>query len=139
MKDVTNYGYFVMLLIVMICCKSTTVTREPVSPYDKSYTVKRIKKKKNDVYIIYVTRNDTCFKICSHYDKRIPVTGRKMKKGDRLDIQTNSLVRTIYIDQKAYDVIPPCNLHIDYYGVDIPLEGAYDILACDGLNGLYYK
>ena len=139
MKEVASYGSLVMLLMVLICCKSTTITREPVSQCDKSYTVKRIKKKKNDVYIIYATRNDTLFKICTHYDKSILVTGRKMKRGDTLDIQTISLVRTIQIDQKTYDVIPPCNLHIDYYGVDVPLEGVYDILACDGLNGLYYK
>ena len=96
----------------------------------------RVKKEKNIVYVIIATLNDSLFKICTDYDKNIPIAGKKVKRGSQLDLKMYSQIRAA---EEAFNMMPVCNIAIDFHGVTISRGDFDDILICPELNGLYHK
>lgn len=66
---------------MMIGCK-TKYGLDSNTLHSNYFTVHKIKKMSSEVYIIYATRNDTVFKIASHY-KGQHIKGKKLKKGSK--------------------------------------------------------
>ena len=129
-------GFLILLLIVLISCKSTDIPKLSTHQFENSYKVKRVKKEKNNVYVIIATRNDSLFKICTYYDKNIPIAGKKVKRGSQLDLKMYSQIRAA---EEAFNMMPVCNIAIDFHDVTISRGDFDDILICPELNGLYHK
>lgn len=131
-----KYVVYILLLIVLAGCKSTLSPNYSAYQLENTYRVKKKKKEKNNVYVIYATRNDSTFKICTYYDNAIPVSGRKVKKGDNLNMKMYSQFRATEL---KFKMMPVCNVAFDFHNVVISRGKYDDVLICHELNGLYYK
>ena len=101
---------------------------------NSNFTVKSVKKKKNNVYVIYALKNDSIYKIVSHFDG---------KKGDRKKRLVRGMQFQATLESVFGNIISPCNLMLDFHGVAIGLEykkyHVLDLWLCDKLNGPYLK
>ena len=52
-----------------------------VNKVNSCFTVKSVKKKKNDVYVIYALKNDSIYKIVSYYDGNKGDRKKKLARG----------------------------------------------------------
>ena len=124
------------LFIFAFLCSCKTVDNKLVNNSSDSYfTVKKVKKQKKDVYVIYANRNDSLFKIVSYYDKK--KCGKKLKKGMRFQASLQSVFGDFERETK---MIPPCNLFMEFHGIAIgkePERGIDDVWFCEVLNGPY--
>ena len=132
------YIYILFLLFCTACSSSVGVTLDTNSSND-GYKITKIKKQKNNVYIIYATRNDSIFKIASHYNGITSDNNIKLKVG------------TVFCaDLRPYFNGEICGLQtmhqlglaIDYYGVSIyqePQKGINELYFCDDINGRYFN
>ena len=118
-------------------CDSKIVENEQiVNSSESSFTVKKVKKLKNDVYVIYANRNDSIFKIVSYYDKKNK-RGKKLTKGMRFEVSLQSVFGDF---EREYKIIQPCNLSMEFHGVAVGMElenGIDDVWFCEELNGPY--
>ena len=103
-----------------------------VNEVNSCFTVKSVKKKKNDVYVIYALKNDSIYKIVSYYDGN---------KGDRKKKLARGMQFQATLVSQFGNIISPCNLMLDFHGVAIGLEykkrHILDLWFCEELNGPY--
>ena len=103
-----------------------------VNKVNSCFTVKSVKKKKNNVYVIYALKNDSIYKIVSYYDGN---------KGDRKKKLARGMQFQATLISQFGNIISPCNLMLDFHGVAIGLEykkrHILDLWLCEELNGPY--
>lgn len=100
------------------------------------FTVNKIKKLSSEVYIIYATRNDTIFKIASHYNGQLS-KGKKLKKGSKF---TAEIFSQFVEFEKMINMMPNLGVYILFHGEAIGREdNINDVYICDELNGPYLK
>ncbi len=118
------------------CDSKIVENKQIVNSSESSFTVKKVKKLKNDVYVIYANRNDSIFKIVSYYDKKNK-RGKKLTKGMRFEVSLQSVFGDF---EREYKIIQPCNLSMEFHGVAVGKElenGIDDVWFCEELNGPY--
>ena len=118
------------------CDNKIVENKQIVNSSESSFTVKKVKKLKNDVYVIYANRNDSIFKIVSYYDKKNK-RGKKLTKGMRFEVSLQSVFGDF---EREYKIIQPCNLSMEFHGVAVGKElenGIDDVWFCEELNGPY--
>ena len=82
--------------------------------------------------VIYALKNDSIYKIVSHFDG---------KKGDRKKKLVRGMQFQATLISQFGNIISPCNLMLDFHGVAIGLEykkrHILDLWLCEELNGPY--
>lgn len=128
--------YIFSLLIFIICGCSSTKNSYP----DGFYRVTKIKKKANDVFFIYAKRNDSIFKIYTHYDGLRKPKSVKLKRGSRFyaPLESFNMMNIKYFNLASWAEVTG----FEYYKVIVdkePEKGINDIYSCDSINGIYYS
>lgn len=126
-----------LLIFTFLCGCKTVENRLVNNSSDSCYIVKKVKKLRKDVYVIYANRNDSLFKIVSYYDKKKKNSDRKLKKGMLFQASFQSVFGDFERETK---MIPPCNLVMEFHGVAIgkePERGIDDVWFSEELNGPY--
>lgn len=133
-----RYICFCLLLPYTFVCGSKIIEKKQiVNSSESSFTVRKVKKLKNDVYVIYANRNDSIFKIVSYYNKKKNKRNKKLTKGMRFEVSLQSVFGDF---EREYKIIQPCNLAMEFHGVAVGKElerGIDDIWFCEELNGPY--
>lgn len=104
---------------------------------NSSFMVHKVRKMKNNVYIVYATRNDSVFKIISYYDGNKSNCQKRLRRGMLFHTSIQSIFGEF---EKEHNMIPPCNEAIEYHGVTIAKEedkGIFDVWYAAELNGPY--
>jgi hypothetical protein len=129
------------ILFLLQSCKTGNVAVVNSNSNDACYTVRKIKKQKNDVYFIYAERNDTTFKIYSVFDPDDLKEGgyTKLKRGSRFNaILLSQLAGT----ENKFNMVTDFGVSVEVNGITVSREPEHNILdvyACDELNGRYIK
>ena len=125
-------------LATFLFCSSQTITIDQNQREQQTYyTVNKIKKRKNKVYEIYVQRNDTLYKIVSHYSGIKNKNEIKIVKGLRIKGTMHSIFKET---EKHFNMLPIGNVAIMYFDCSISNEldrGLYDSFFFDEINGPY--
>ena len=127
---------FLPCTIMLYGCKTTEKNKEENCP-NSFFLVKKVKKQKNGVYIIYAHRNDSIFKIVSYYNGTKNGREKKLKRGMYFFVPTESVFGDF---EKKNNLVPPCNAFMDFHGVAIGKEPEHDIddvYFSSDLNGPY--
>lgn len=128
--------YFLIILIITVCGCSTISTYYP----QKYYTVTKIKGKKNNVYFIYAKRNDSIFKIYTHYNGKKDPKAVKLKRGSIFSAHLESFneKNIRYLNLVSWAEVSG----FEYYNVIVlkePQNGIYDIYECKNINGIFFS
>lgn len=59
----------ISLFLMFLCAISCKTAQVEYCGKNNSYAVRKIKRKSNNVYILFLERNDSTFVVASHYDK----------------------------------------------------------------------
>lgn len=133
-----KYHYLlVIFLIAAIACTTPAHIDNNVYAGDDSLVIEKIVKKENNVYIIYAIRNDSIFKIASHFNGTKNKDDITLKKGSRIKVKLHSQFRDL---ERKLNIIPMNNASIEYFGVTIskePEKNIDDVFICDEINGKY--
>lgn len=124
---------FAMFFLLQSC--STVRTLKPVN--SSCFVVLKIKKLKNNVYFIYAQRNDTVFKIATHFVKNKKGEYLKLKKGSVFKAHLYS--QFVDIDKKL-NMMPNYGISILFHGVTVsrePQRNINDVFLCNEINGRY--
>ena len=125
-----------LVCVLLICCK-TAEEKEMTRHSDSCFIVEKIKRHKNGVYVIYAHRNDSVFKIISYYNGNKKGSGKKLSKGMSFIVPIESVFGDF---ERTYNVVPPCNVMMEFRGVAIgkePDSGIDDVWFSKDLNGPY--
>ena len=77
---IITFGVLIHFVFMMYSCKAQ---EQRIYHTSDEFIVRKIKKCKNNVFLIYATRNDTIYKIASHYNGIKNKSDKKLKKGSR--------------------------------------------------------
>ena len=122
--------------LLQSCCTGKVMS-EPFSSCKNYFIVSKVKKKKNNVYIIYAERNDSVFKIFSHFNGKIGRNDIKLKKGSLFKAKLISQFKSV---EKKINMMSSYGISIIYYGVVISKESKnniQDVYSCEELNGRF--
>lgn len=103
---------------------------------DLCYTVEKIKKINDSIYIIYASRNDSIFKIASYYDGNSK-NCTKLKKRSKFRAKLFSLLKEIEV---KFNMMPNYGISFRFYGVPIsrePEKNIDDVYVSNEINGCY--
>ena len=122
----------IFFIINIFSCK----TIDNVVCDDTSYIVRKIKKQENNVYHIYVERNDSSFLIVSHFNGKRNNSDIKLKKSIHMKVDLYPL---FWNNINGTEIMPTCNIAIDYYGNIISKEKLKvdNVYYSNSLNGCY--
>ena len=96
-------------LLCALLCNCKTIDNEQKNDKPKSYfIVKKVKKLKHGVYIIYANRNDSIYKIVSYYDGKSGNKENKLIRGMHFLVSIESVFHDF---DKKNNIIPPFHLH----------------------------
>ena len=103
------------------------------------YKVKKIVKKKNNVFFIYAEKNDSIYKIYTHYNGFREPNSVELKRGSVFNLPLKSFNQRM-IDEMGMASWADITSTI-YYDVPVCKEedkGIDDIYECGSINGIYY-
>lgn len=132
---IITFGVLIHFVFMMYSCKAQ---EQRIYHTSDEFIVRKIKKCKNNVFLIYATRNDTIYKIASHYNGIKNKSDKKLKKGSRF---TATLFSQFLDFDKAINAMPNLGVIRFYYGVPLirePEKGIDDVWVSEELNGLYF-
>ena len=127
----------VLAIINFNCCK-THSSLQSHALEENYFKVEKITKLKNNVFVIYAKRNDTIFKILTHYDsaKRLSYP-KTLKKGSFFKAELES-----YWDflAKRFNLMYTLKIkYYNYYGNQVRIyeykKKIWDLYFCDDING----
>ncbi|MBR3513021.1 MAG: hypothetical protein IKO12_01190 [Bacteroidaceae bacterium] len=130
-------GLYILLPFTLLNSCKTVENKQMVNYPSSYYIVNKVKKLKNDVYVIYAHRNDSLFKIVSFYNRHQAYKGKKLKRGMHFFVSIESVFSDF---ERKNNLFPPCNAMMDFRGIPIgkePKRGIDDVWFCKELNGPY--
>ena len=125
--------FFVLLSLIFCGC-----SEETFSPQN-FYKVKKIVKKENNVFFIYAEKNDSIYKIYTHYNGFREPNSVELKRGSVFNLPLKSFNQRM-IDEMGMASWADITSTI-YYDVPVCKEedkGIDDIYECGSINGIYY-
>lgn len=129
-----NLKIFFLLLSLIFCgCSEGTFSPQ------NFYTVKKIVKKENNVFFIYAEKNDSIYKIYTHYNGFREPNSVELKRGSVFNLPLKSFNQRM-IDEMGMASWADITGTI-YYDVPVAKEedkDIDDIYECESINGIYY-
>ena len=125
--------FFVLLSLIFCGCSEETYCPQ------NFYKVKKIVKKKNNVFFIYAEKNDSIYKIYTHYNGFREPNSVELKRGSVFNLPLKSFNQRM-IDEMGMASWADITGTI-YYDVPVAKEedkGIDDIYECESINGIYY-
>lgn len=125
--------FFVLLSLIFCGCSEGTYCPQ------NFYKVKKIVKKKNNVFFIYAEKNDSIYKIYTHYNGFREPNSVELKRGSVFNLPLKSFNQRM-IDEMGMASWADITSTI-YYDVPVCKEedkGIDDIYECGSINGIYY-
>ncbi len=132
-----TFFIFIIGLFFLLGSCSTLKKVQNIPSIEHYFVVSKIKKQKNNVYIIYAQRHDSIFKIFSHFDGIIKNNDIKLVKGSHFRAYLNSQFKAT---EEKFNMMPQYEISILFHGVTIskePENKINDIFSCEELNGKY--
>ena len=124
---------FVLLSLIFCGCSEGTFSPQ------NFYKVKKIVKKKNNVFFIYAEKNDSIYKIYTHYNGFREPNSVELKRGSVFNLPLKSFNQRM-IDEMGMASWADITSTI-YYDVPVCKEedkDIDDIYECESINGIYY-
>lgn len=124
---------FVLLSLIFCGCSEGTFSPQ------NFYKVKKIVKKENNVFFIYAEKNDSIYKIYTHYNGFREPNSVELKRGSVFNLPLKSFNQRM-IDEMGMASWADITGTI-YYDVPVCKEedkGIDDIYECGSINGIYY-
>ena len=125
--------FFVLLSLIFCGCSEGTFSPQ------NFYKVKKIVKKKNNVFFIYAEKNDSIYKIYTHYNGFREPNSVELKRGSVFNLPLKSFNQRM-IDEMGMASWADITSTI-YYDVPVCKEedkDIDDIYECESINGIYY-
>ena len=125
--------FFVLLSLIFCGCSEETYCPQ------NFYKVKKIVKKKNNVFFIYAEKNDSIYKIYTHYNGLREPNSVELKRGSVFNLPLKSFNQRM-IDDMGMASWADITATI-YYDVPVAKEenkDIDDIYECESINGIYY-
>lgn len=125
--------FFVLLSLIFCGCSEGTFSPQ------NFYKVKKIVKKENNVFFIYAEKNDSIYKIYTHYNGFREPNSVELKRGSVFNLPLKSFNQRM-IDEMGMASWADITSTI-YYDVPVCKEedkGIDDIYECGSINGIYY-
>lgn len=125
--------FFVLLSLIFCGCSEGTFSPQ------NFYKVKKIVKKENNVFFIYAEKNDSIYKIYTHYNGFREPNSVELKRGSVFNLPLKSFNQRM-IDDMGMASWADITGTI-YYDVPVCKEedkGIDDIYECGSINGIYY-
>ena len=125
--------FFVLLSLIFCGCSEGTYCPQ------NFYKVKKIVKKKNNVFFIYAEKNDSIYKIYTHYNGFREPNSVELKRGSVFNLPLKSFNQRM-IDEMGMASWADITSTI-YYDVPVCKEedkDIDDIYECESINGIYY-
>ena len=125
--------FFVLFSLIFCGCSEGTFSPQ------NFYKVKKIVKKKNNVFFIYAEKNDCIYKIYTHYNGFREPNSVELKRGSVFNLPLKSFNQRM-IDDMGMASWADITGTI-YYDVPVCKEedkGIDDIYECGSINGIYY-
>ena len=125
--------FFVLLSLIFCGCSEGTFSPQ------NFYKVKKIVKKENNVFFIYAEKNDSIYKIYTHYNGFREPNSVELKRGSVFNLPLKSFNQRM-IDEMGMASWADITGTI-YYDVPVCKEedkGIDDIYECGSINGIYY-
>ena len=125
--------FFVLLSLIFCGCSEGTYCPQ------NFYKVKKIVKKENNVFFIYAEKNDSIYKIYTHYNGFREPNSVELKRGSVFNLPLKSFNQRM-IDEMGMASWADITSTI-YYDVPVCKEedkGIGDIYECGSINGIYY-
>ena len=125
--------FFVLLSLIFCGCSEETYCPQ------NFYKVKKIVKKKNNVFFIYAEKNDSIYKIYTHYNGFREPNSVELKRGSVFNLPLKSFNQRM-IDEMGMASWADKTSTI-YYDVPVCKEedkDIDDIYECESINGIYY-
>ena len=125
--------FFVLLSLIFCGCSEGTFSPQ------NFYKVKKIVKKENNVFFIYAEKNNSIYKIYTHYNGFREPNSVELKRGSVFNLPLKSF------NQRMIDEMGMASW-VDITGTiyyDVPVckeedKGIDDIYECGSINGIYY-
>ena len=125
--------FFVLLSLIFCGCSEGTFSPQ------NFYKVKKIVKKENNVFFIYAEKNDSIYKIYTHYNGFREPNSVELKCGSVFNLPLKSFNQRM-IDEMGMASWADITSTI-YYDVPVCKEedkDIDDIYECESINGIYY-
>ena len=125
--------FFVLLSLIFCGCSEGTFSPQ------NFYKVKKIVKKENNVFFIYAEKNDSIYKIYTHYNGFREPNSVELKRGSVFNLPLKSFNQRM-IDEMGMASWADITGTI-YYDVPVAKEedkDIDDIYECESINGIYY-
>ena len=125
--------FFVLLSLIFCGCSEGTFSPQ------NFYKVKKIVKKENNVFFIYAEKNDSIYKIYTHYNGFREPNSVELKRGSVFNLPLKSFNQRM-IDEMGMASWADITSTI-YYDVPVCKEedkDIDDIYECESINGIYY-
>ena len=125
--------FFVLLSLIFCGCSEGTFSPQ------NFYKVKKIVKKKNNVFFIYAEKNDSIYKIYTHYNGFREPNSVELKRGSVFNLPLKSFNQRMIDDMEMASWADITGTI--YYDVPVCKEedkGIDDIYECGSINGIYY-
>lgn len=132
-NDMNLKIFFVLLSLIFCGCSEETYCPQ------NFYKVKKIVKKKNNVFFIYAEKNDSIYKIYTHYNGLREPNSVELKRGSVFNLPLKSFNQRM-IDDMGMASWADITGTI-YYNVPVAKEenkDIDDIYECESINGIYY-
>ena len=125
--------FFVLLSLIFCGCSEGTFSPQ------NFYKVKKIVKKENNVFFIYAEKNDSIYKIYTHYNGFREPNSVELKRGSVFNLPLKSFNQRMIDDMEMASWADITGTI--YYDVPVCKEedkGIDDIYECGSINGIYY-
>ena len=132
-NDMNLKLFFVLLSLIFCGCSEETYCPQ------NFYKVKKIVKKKNNVFFIYAEKNGSIYKIYTHYNGLREPNSVELKRGSVFNLPLKSFNQRM-IDDMGMASWADITGTI-YYNVPVAKEedkDIDDIYECESINGIYY-
>ena len=126
----------ISLFLMFLCAISCKTAQVEYCGKNNSYAVRKIKRKSNNVYILFLERNDSTFVVASHYDKNKKNGTIKIKKNSLVNISLHSIFPDSLLGMK---LMRQDNIADNFYGhwISRDMYHTDDVYYSNDLNGLY--
>ena len=132
-NDMNLKLFFVLLSLIFCGCSEGTFSPQ------NFYKVKKIVKKENNVFFIYAEKNDSIYKIYTHYNGFREPNSVELKRGSVFNLPLKSFNQRMIDDMEMASWADITGTI--YYDVPVAKEedkGIDDIYECESINGIYY-
>lgn len=136
---INNMAHIMIIFLFASCSTSLGFSRVGHHDEQSAFRVVKVKRVKDDVYMICAERNDSIFRIYSFFDKDIAFKGQKLKKG----VFFRANIEPIFVSvERKFNLMPNYGMAVLYHGVKVmrsKKDNYQDTFTSPDLNGLWVR